>query len=133
MDAQSLILRYRERLAWSAEEALTTLERFIDKNDLLEPLKKFLVEETGLALSPDDDHFGYRGKPFAVFGFSREGDASAPQERIDTDSEVLALEAFSRLLGRPDLEHFSVVQFRAGTDASRELLRYDRRTSDREW
>ena len=133
MDAQSLLLRYRERLAWSADETLTVLETFVDANDLVEPLKEFLVDETGVALTPDDDLFGYRGKPFAVFAFGPKSDRRSPDERIDTESEVLALEAFSKLLGRPDLQHFVVIQFRARTDSSRELLRYDRRTSDSEW
>lgn len=133
MDAQSLIAKYRERLAWSSDETLSLLEKFVDANDLIEPLRDFLVGETGVALTPDDDPFSYQGKPFSVFAFGPGSDRRAPDERIDTESEVLALEAFSELLGRPNLEHFVVVQFRAGTDSSRELLRYDRRTSETAW
>lgn len=109
------------------------LTQFIEREQLLDEFKTFLEQETGIVIDQDSDAVPYRGQSFAVLAFRSDSDDGAPDERIDVDSEVLALEAFSELLNRPDLERFSVVQFRGGADDQRELLRYDRRTSDQAW
>lgn len=133
MDAESLVLRYQERLAWSSDEARSILAKFIDDRELLDGLKEFLVDETGLDLADGGDGIGYRGHPFCVLAYGGDSGTNRPEERIDTESEVLALEAFSELLSRPDLDRFVVIQFRSNAGDSRELLHYDRRASVQEW
>lgn len=78
--------------------------------------------------------YTYTGKQFAVFAFHENLDETgAAAERIDVDTEVLALEAFSALLGSTDFGLFIIVQFNPLNSSSRELLRYDRGTSGRQW
>lgn len=134
MNTYALLQRYREKLGYPAEQTIDLLTRFIDSLDAHVEFKRFLREETGVDLDPDEQSFTYKGKPFAVFayqdGFEDIGDAA---ERIDVDSEVLALEAFSSLLSSTDYALFVIVQFNPSASSSRELLRYDRGMSGQQW
>lgn len=134
MNTYTLIQRYRDKLGYPADQTIEMLARFIDGLEIQKEFKRFLREETGVDLDPDDESFIYNGKPFSVFAF-REGhdDVHEAAERIDVDSEVLALEAFSRLLSASGYERFVIVQFNPPSSSSRELLRYDRTTSGRQW
>lgn len=109
------------------------LTKFVDDRGLLAELREYLLSETGLSLGDDEDPMGYQGHPFCVLAFGPGSRDLQPAERIDTESEVLALEAFSELLSRSDLERFVIIQFRSADGDSRELLRYDRRTSVQDW
>lgn len=134
MNAQTLIARYREKLAWPSDEALEYVAGFIDELDLVDDLIRFLRAETGVDVAPDDGSIVSHGKPFAVIAFGQKGGkADVPAARIDTDSEVLALQAFSQMLERVDLEEFVIVQFSRDESTSRELLRYDRKTAVETW
>ncbi len=134
MNTYALIQRYRQELGYPADQTIEIVATFVDRLELQQEFKRFLRAETGVDLDPDEDSFSYNGKLFAVFAFHAGLDETAgPAERIDVDTEVLALEAFSTLLSSTEYGRFVIVQFNPDGSSSRELLRYDRGTSGQQW
>lgn len=134
MDTYALIQRYREQLGFPAEEAIELVAKFVDRLEMRAEFKRFLLEETGVDLDPDERLLTYKGKQFAVFAYHESfDDTGKAAERVDVDTEVLALEAFSTLLSSTDFRLFIIVQFNQANSSSRELLRYDRGSSGRQW
>lgn len=134
MNTYILIQRYREVLGYPADQALELMAGFLDSLELQGEFKRYLRDETGVDLDLDDESTEYMGKPFAILAFHEGSDESSdPAERIDVDSEVLALEAFSTLLSRTDYALFIILQFNSSASTSRELLRYDRGASGQQW
>lgn len=134
MKAQDVILAYKQTLEWSEEEAIDRVYAFLDAQNLMQGLRRYLRDETGVDPFSEHGRIPYMGKEYAVLAFSESRTAlEDAAERVDTDTEVFALEAFAELLGRTDLEEFVIVQFSPNPAHSRELLRYDRRTSVGKW
>lgn len=135
MTAEQLTRWYAEQLGWTDAQLVERLLRFIEHNDQTDALRAFLQAETGLDVETAEAARHYRGQPFAVFAYGPDYGLvpDAAFERIDVDTEILAMAAFSRLLDRPDLERFVVVQFNPEEASHRELMAYDRQTSSQSW